>query len=54
MGIGQDEAVYIGDTEVDIETAHNAGLNCISVDWGFRNRTFLREEKYGRAIKGTC
>lgn len=41
MGIGQDEAVYIGDTEVDIETAHNAGLNCISVDWGFRNRTFL-------------
>ena len=41
MGIGQDEAGYIGDTEVDIETAHNAGLNCISVDWGFRNRTFL-------------
>lgn len=41
IGIGQDEAVYIGDTEVDIETAHNAGLNCISVDWGFRNRTFL-------------
>lgn len=41
MGLGQDEAVYIGDTEVDIETAHNVGLKCISVDWGFRNRRFL-------------
>ena len=41
MGIDRDEAVYIGDTEVDIKTAHNAGLKCISVDWGFRNRMFL-------------
>ena len=41
MGLEQDEAVYIGDTEVDIETAHNAGLDCISVDWGFRSRRFL-------------
>ena len=41
MELEQNEAVYIGDTEVDIETANNAGLNCISVDWGFRNRKFL-------------
>lgn len=30
--------VYIGDSEVDIATAHNAGLPCITVTWGFRNR----------------
>lgn len=36
-----DEAVYIGDSEVDIETARNAGLPCISVLWGFRDREFL-------------
>lgn len=35
------EAVYIGDSEVDIETARNAGLPCISVLWGFRDRDFL-------------
>lgn len=35
------ESVYIGDSEVDIETAKNAGLPCISVDWGFRTRPFL-------------
>ena len=34
-------AVYIGDSEVDIETAKNAGLPCISVTWGFKSRAFL-------------
>ena len=34
-------AVYIGDSEVDIETARNSGLPCISVLWGFRSRDFL-------------
>ena len=33
--------VYIGDSEVDIETAKNAGLPCISVTWGFKSRAFL-------------
>ncbi len=35
------EAVYIGDSDVDIETAHNACLPCISVLWGFRDKDFL-------------
>lgn len=35
------EAVYIGDSEVDIETAKSAGLPCISVSWGFRTAPFL-------------
>lgn len=33
--------IYIGDSEVDIKTAHNAGLPCICVSWGFRSRAFL-------------
>ena len=36
-------AVYIGDSEVDIETARNCGLPCISVLWGFRDKNFLKE-----------
>ena len=34
-------AVYVGDSDVDIATAHNANLPCISVLWGFRDRDFL-------------
>ena len=36
-------AVYIGDSDVDIQTAKNAGVPCISVLWGFRNKEFLLE-----------
>ena len=41
LGLGPDNAVYIGDSEVDIMTAKNAGLPCISVLWGFREHNFL-------------
>ena len=41
LGVGKDEAVYVGDSDVDIQTARNAGLPCISVLWGFRDRDFL-------------
>lgn len=34
-------AVYIGDSDVDIDTARNCGMPCISVLWGFRDRQFL-------------
>ena len=37
----QAAAVYVGDSDVDIETARNSGLPCISVLWGFRDRDFL-------------
>lgn len=36
-----DNAVYIGDSEVDLLTARNSGLPCISVLWGFRDKPFL-------------
>lgn len=35
------QAVYVGDSDVDLLTARNAGLPCISVSWGFRSREFL-------------
>lgn len=41
LGADPKKTVYIGDSEVDIETAKNAGLPCISVDWGFRSKDFL-------------
>ncbi len=38
LGVPASEAVYVGDTEVDIQTARNAGLPCVCVAWGFRSR----------------
>ncbi len=35
--------VYVGDSEVDIATARNAGIDCISVSWGFRPEQTLRD-----------
>ena len=36
--IGADRCIYVGDSEVDVLTARNAGVPCISVLWGFRTR----------------
>ena len=44
LGMDKSEAVYIGDSDVDFETAKNAELPCISVLWGFRDEEFLREK----------
>ena len=41
LGVGCENAVYVGDSDVDLETACNAALPCISVLWGFRDRDFL-------------
>lgn len=43
LSLSAGEAVYVGDSQVDIETARNAGLPCISVTWGFRSRETLLE-----------
>ncbi len=36
-----DEVVYVGDSEVDVETSRNAGVNCVAVTWGFRDKCVL-------------
>lgn len=45
LGSEKELAVYVGDSEVDKMTADNAGLPCISVDWGFRDREELEKLK---------
>lgn len=42
LGVEAKDTVYIGDSEVDVETATNSGLDCICVDWGFRDRDFIK------------
>ena len=46
--IGVEECIYIGDSEVDILTACNARVPCLSVTWGFRDRDQLED------AGGTC
>ena len=41
LKISREEAVYIGDSDVDFDTAKNSGLDFIGVSWGFRGRDFL-------------
>ena len=54
LGRIAEESVYVGDSDVDIETAKNAGMPCVSVLWGFRDREFLEEhgaKRYARTAE---
>ncbi len=41
LGVAKEKTLYVGDSEVDIQTAANAGVDCLSVTWGFKDRAFL-------------
>ena len=41
IGVEKDNAVYVGDSEVDVDTAKNAGVKCVGVLWGFREKSEL-------------
>lgn len=43
FNLKNEDAIYVGDSEVDIQTAKNSNMPCISVSWGFKNRDFLIE-----------
>ncbi len=43
LGASKEKAVYVGDSEVDCITAENAGIPCIGVTWGFRDKSVLIE-----------
>ena len=43
LGAVKEKSVYIGDSDVDIQTAANVGIPCISVLWGFRDKKLLEE-----------
>lgn len=48
LNVNKNECVFVGDSDVDILTAKNAGIPCISVAWGFKSKEFL--EKNGATI----
>lgn len=50
----KETSVYIGDSEVDVQTAQNAGLDCISVLWGFRDKDFLASNGATCFAENTC
>ena len=41
LGSTKEEALYVGDSEVDLATAQNAGMACVCVTWGFRDKEVL-------------
>lgn len=43
LGTEPATALYAGDSDVDVQTAHNAGLRCVGVTWGFRSRSVLEQ-----------
>ena len=43
LGVTAEGAVYVGDSDVDIRTAENCGMDCLSVTWGLRDEDFLLE-----------
>lgn len=45
LGVCREDCIYVGDSEVDLETAENCKIPCICVSWGFRDREVL--EKLG-------
>ena len=42
--LGCEKAVFVGDSEIDVKTAQNAKLPCVSVTWGFRDKQCLKEQ----------
>ena len=50
LEVDKEHAVYVGDSDVDIQTAKNADIRCISVSWGFRDEAFLMENGAGIMI----
>ncbi len=42
LGVSVEESVFVGDSDVDMDTAKNAGIPCIGVLWGFRDKELLK------------
>lgn len=51
LGSTVENSVYIGDSEVDIQTARNSGMDEILCDWGFRGEQFLKQQGAKNLIK---
>lgn len=44
LDVSKDNCYYVGDSEVDVKTAHNAEIKCIACSWGFRSKSVLENE----------
>ena len=51
LGVMREETLYVGDSEVDIQTAQNADVDCVCVLWGFKDEAFLRESGGVRFVR---
>ena len=51
LGSNRSETLYVGDSEVDILTAKNAGVDCLSVTWGFKDERFLLENGAAKLVR---
>ena len=45
-----ENCIFVGDSEVDIQTANNAGIDCISVTWGYKDINFLYENGASKLV----
>ncbi|MBQ1632627.1 MAG: HAD family hydrolase, partial [Clostridia bacterium] len=43
LGFSREETLYLGDMDVDLQFAKNAGLKCVGCGWGYRGEAFLKE-----------
>ena len=46
MNVLKEETLYVGDSPTDIKTANNAGIDVLSVTWGFRTKEQLKDAKH--------
>lgn len=53
MGVKKEETIMVGDSEVDIETARNAGIDSIAVAWGFRSKEQLESVNPPKLVSNT-
>ena len=45
MGESAKNLIFVGDSHVDVKTAHNSGVPCVGVTWGFHGKNGFRDEK---------
>ena len=50
LGVSPEETLCVGDSEVDVQTAENAGLRCVGATWGYRSRETLLQAGAWRLI----
>lgn len=50
LSVPVEECIFVGDSEVDIQTANNAGIDCISVTWGYKDIDFLYENGASKLV----